>query len=133
MPDTQPFRIFIVDDDVDLLMLLERCLEGAGYVVETAASLREAEELRHDFAPDIYLIDINVGGEDGRRLCWTIKMLEARPGVQVLLQTGYDCHHGRAALFGADDVLAKPVPTEYLLLRLQYHLGKAAAARMRNR
>ncbi|RYY98272.1 MAG: response regulator [Chitinophagaceae bacterium] len=131
MPDTMPFRIFIVDDDVDLLMLLERRLSRAGYVVETAASLREAEELRHDFQPDIYLIDINVAGEDGRKLCFTIKMQEAEPGVRVLLVTGYDCHGGRAALFGADEVLAKPLPAEYLLLRLQYHLGQLVEERER--
>jgi DNA-binding response OmpR family regulator len=121
------FRIFLVDDDVDLLMLLERRLTQAGYAVETAASLGEAEEYRHSFRPHLYLIDINVKGEDGRALCWKIKMLEGKPGVKVLLMTGYDWHSGRAALFGADEVLAKPLQTEYLLMRLQFHLGRSAS------
>jgi DNA-binding response OmpR family regulator len=122
-----PYRIFLVDDDVDLLMLLERRLIAAGYDVETAATVQEAEELRIAFRPHLYLVDINIGGDDGRLLCWKIKMLENSPGVKVLLITGFDCHPGRAALFGADEVLAKPVATEYLLLRLQYHLGNAVS------
>ena len=36
-------RILVVDDDVDLLMLLERLLTKEGFTVETAASLAEAE------------------------------------------------------------------------------------------
>ncbi|GAB4093648.1 response regulator [Flaviaesturariibacter terrae] len=126
-----PFRLFIIDDDVDLLMLLERRLSAAGYLVETAASLTEAEERRHEFAPHLYLVDINLSGDDGRQLCWKIKMVEGARGVKVLLHTGYDCHSGRAALFGADEVLAKPVPVEYLLMRIQYHLGKAASEALR--
>ncbi|RYZ21622.1 MAG: response regulator [Chitinophagaceae bacterium] len=131
MLPTPPYRVFLVDDDIDFLMLLERRLQAAGYVVETAASIAEAEELRHDFQPHLYLIDINVNGADGRTLCWKIKMQEAQAGVKALLITGYDCHRGRAALFGADEVLAKPVPTDYLLMRLQYHLGKLAAGQLR--
>ncbi|RYY82592.1 MAG: response regulator [Chitinophagaceae bacterium] len=127
MGETLPYRIFIIDDDIDLLMLLERRLTAAGYLVESAATIEEAEECRHAFQPHLYLIDINLRGEDGRRLCWKIKMQESGQNVKVLLHTGYDCNSGRAALFGADEVLAKPVPSEYLLLRIQYHLGRAAA------
>ncbi|RYY38579.1 MAG: response regulator [Chitinophagaceae bacterium] len=131
MGDTFSYRIFLIDDDVDLLMLLERVLAAAGYVVETAASIEEAEDLRHRFAPHLYLIDINVRGEDGRRLCWKIKMQEGTPYVKVLLHTGYDWNSGRGALFGADEVLAKPAPSEYLLLRMRYHLKRMELERAR--
>lgn len=131
MDEGTPFRVFIVDDDVDLLMLLERRLAAAGYVVEAAASLAEAEERRHEFLPHLYLIDINLRGEDGRQLCWKIKMQESDRQVRVLLHTGYDCNTLRASLFGADEVLAKPAPMEYLLLRIRYHLETAAAEALR--
>jgi CheY-like chemotaxis protein len=36
------FRVLVVDDDIDLLMLLERKLQQNGYVVESAVSLSEA-------------------------------------------------------------------------------------------
>ena len=34
-------RILLVDDDIDLLMLLERKLQRSGYIIESAASMPE--------------------------------------------------------------------------------------------
>lgn len=114
-------RILVVDDDIDLLMLLERRLVQAGYAVETAASLPEAEERSVFFDPHLVLLDININGHDGRQLCWQLKQA---PGTRakVLLLSGYDCSISRAALFGADGIIAKPVPTEYLLHCIEQQL-----------
>jgi len=115
-------RILLVDDDIDLLMLLERRLLKAGYVVETAASLLEAEEFIVYFEPHLVLLDININGDDGRQLCWKLKHAPDTCRTKVLLLSGYDCSISRAALFGADGVIAKPVHTEYLLHCINQHL-----------
>jgi DNA-binding response OmpR family regulator len=115
-------RILIADDDIDWLMLLERQLVKEGYVVETAASLAEAEELCVYFEPHLVLLDININGLDGRQLCWQLKHSPDTAGVKVLLMSGYDCSLSRAALFGADGVIAKPVPLAFLLQLLHVHL-----------
>lgn len=129
-----PKRILIVDDDIDLLMLLERCLDREGYAVETAASLTEAEEILPQFFPHLVLLDINVNGEDGRKLCWKLKNATATPFSKVIVMSGYDCNTGRAVLFGADDFITKPLHSEYLLHRMDLLLesstnttGKTAA------
>lgn len=36
--------------------------------------------------------------------------------------TGFDFDTGRALLFGADDLVTKPINTEFLLSRLEFHL-----------
>lgn len=110
-------RILVVDDDVDLLMLLERLLTKEGFIVETAASLAEAEDVYNYFTPHLVLLDINVKGEDGRKLCWQFK--NARTDVKVIIMSGYDHSLGRAVLFGADDLIPKPINTEYLLHRIE--------------
>ncbi len=115
-------RILIIDDDVDLLMLLERRLEKEGYTIETAASLLEAEEIIPNFTPHLVLLDINVNGEDGRQLCWKLKKTEDQYSIKVMLMSGYDYNTGRAALFGADELLPKPLHTDYLLHRMDAHL-----------
>ena len=69
-------KILIIDDDLDLLMLLERRLLKEGYEVETAASLNEAEEILGYFPPQLVLLDININGDDGRQLCWKLKKNE---------------------------------------------------------
>ena len=71
-------RILIIDDDIDLLMLLERRLVKEGYKIEAAASLPEAEDVLPAFKPNLVLLDINVNGEDGRQLCWKLKKRKQR-------------------------------------------------------
>ncbi|MGN6163945.1 MAG: response regulator [Flavisolibacter sp.] len=114
-----PKRILIIDDDIDLLMLLERRLDKEGYAVETAASLGEAEEVLPQFLPHLVLLDINVNGEDGRKLCWKLKNAKEESPVKVIIISGYDYSTGRAMLFGADDLLPKPLHTGYLLHKIE--------------
>ena len=110
--------ILVVDDDLDLLMLLERRLMNDGYLVETAASLPEAEEVLSTFIPRVVLLDINVRGEDGRQLCWKLKSGDQFRETKVIIISGYDYNTGRALLFGADDLLPKPFHMDFLLHRM---------------
>jgi DNA-binding response OmpR family regulator len=118
-------RLLIIDDDIDLLMLLERILTGKGYVVDTAASLQEAEEIFYTFLPHLVLLDININGDDGRQLCWKFKS-EMETSVKVLLMSGYDISTSRALIFKADDLLIKPLNTDYLLQKVEMHLYEQA-------
>lgn len=117
-------RILIVDDDLDLLMVAERRLLKEGYAVETAASLPEAEELIFYFEPHLVLLDINVAGEDGRTLSMKLKQSSKRPSPKIVMMSGYDYNASRAALFGADELLVKPLIGDFLLYRIAVHLGE---------
>jgi DNA-binding response OmpR family regulator len=117
-------RILIIDDDIDLLMLLERGLAKEGYWVEAAASLPEGEEVIASFKPHLILLDINVNGEDGRQLCWKLKKQMGDQAVKVIIISGYDYSAGRAVLFGADDLLPKPFQFDYLSTCIKTQLGE---------
>ena len=121
--EKNPKRILIVDDDLDLLMLLDRRLQKEGYEIETAASLPEAEEIIATFSPHLLLLDINVNGEDGRQLCWRLKKSEVYKEMKILIMSGYDFSTGRAALFGADSLLPKPLHTDILVHVIAEHLN----------
>lgn len=108
-------RILLVDDDIDLLMLLERKLQRSGYLIESAASLPEAEYVLSLFKPDVVLLDINVAGEDGRQLCWKIKHSDLNRKAKVVLMSGYNYPIGGPLSFGADDYIAKPFESEFLV------------------
>ena len=120
--EKQPKRILIIDDDIDLLMLLERRVVQEGYRVEAAASLPEAEEVIGSFKPHLVLLDINVNGEDGRQLCWKLKKEARNEAVKVIIISGYDYSAGRAVLFGADDLVPKPLHMEYLFTCIKQQL-----------
>lgn len=123
MTDRIAGRILVIDDDIDLLMLLERTLQKHNYVVETAASLAEGKELLDIFYPDLILLDINLKGEDGRQLCWTVKNSNKKFCPTVILMSGYDYSTSIATLFGADDFISKPIITDYLLYRIEEFLS----------
>jgi len=112
-------RILLVDDDIDLLMLLERSLQKSGYIIESAGSMPEAEYVLSLFRPNLVLLDINVAGDDGRQLCWKIKNTGDNRDAKVILMSGYNYAINRQLLFGADDFVAKPFQSEYLIQKVE--------------
>jgi DNA-binding response OmpR family regulator len=118
-------RILLVDDDIDLLMLLERKLQKNGYIIESAASMPEAEYVLSLFKPDLVLLDINIAGEDGRQLCWKIKHDSGGLQTKVILMSGYNYPVNGQLSFGADDYVAKPFASEYLCQRIDEFLTDA--------
>jgi DNA-binding response OmpR family regulator len=120
-------RILVVDDDIDLLMLLERKLQQNGYKVESAVSMAEAEYVTAHFKPDLVLIDINLGGDDGRQLCWKLKHPTDGRQTKVILMSALYYPTSRTLLFGADDFVAKPFVTEFLLQKISAQLEEEPA------
>lgn len=120
-------RVLVVDDDIDLLMLLERKLQQSGYKVESAVSMVEAEYVAAQFRPDLILIDINLSGDDGRQLCWKIKHPADGRQTKVILMSALYYPTSRTLLFGADDFVAKPFVTEFLLQKIRAQLQEEPA------
>ena len=125
-------RILIIDDDIDLLMLLERRLAKEGYKIEAAASLPEAEDVLPAFKPNLVLLDINVNGEDGRQLCWKLKKENGNKNIKVIIISGYDYSAGRAVLFGADGLLPKPLHLDYMLTCIKQQLEEVPPANIKS-
>ncbi|MDB5197870.1 MAG: hypothetical protein JWP88_2241 [Flaviaesturariibacter sp.] len=122
MHSEEPNRILVVDDDVDLVMLLERKLVNLGFEVETAISLPEAEDILREFHPQLLLLDINLNGIDGRQLSFKLRNSATHHNVRIIMLSGYDCSASRAALFGADELVVKPFSFEFLLNRIEHYL-----------
>jgi CheY-like chemotaxis protein len=65
---SDPIRILIVDDDEDVLIALERLLEGEGYATATAWSGREALALSQASKFDLLLVDEHLGDVEAATL-----------------------------------------------------------------
>jgi DNA-binding response OmpR family regulator len=111
-------RLLIIDDDLDLLMLLERQLTPVAKSIETAASLPEAEEILTYYRPDVVLLDVNVNGDDGRQLCYKLKHSDQFKHVKVIMMSGYDQSTSRAVIFGADEMVVKPFSPGFIQSRI---------------
>lgn len=82
-------RILVVEDLAPLRLLVERMLTQIGYAVHSAASAQEALALTGEggLEFDLLLSDIVMPGMDGRDLARLMKA--ARPGIRIVLMTGY--------------------------------------------
>jgi len=78
-------KILVVDDDQDLLVVLRSFLEKNGYDVRVSISCEEGLQIFYSFQPDLVLLDINVGNEDGLAMCKKIKTQSDFLHIPVIL------------------------------------------------
>jgi DNA-binding NarL/FixJ family response regulator len=80
-------RVVVADDDVLLREGIARILSGAGYeVVAQAADRGELEDRVREHVPDLVVVDIHLGDEDGVELARRLSEQPEAPPV-VLIST----------------------------------------------
>jgi two-component system, response regulator RegA len=115
-------KVLLVDDEAPLRKNLVRAFEREGFEVATAASLKEAHEVAAEFCPGFAVLDLNLQDGYGMELVGALQ--ELRPGVRIVILTGYDSIASSlvALKAGAVGYLAKPVRAEEVVATL---LGQA--------
>ena len=82
-------RCLIVDDNDEFLASATRLLESQGIdVVGTASTGEEALQRTGSLDPNVVLIDVELGEEDGVELA--LKLREAAPESRVVLISAYE-------------------------------------------
>ena len=120
------YRILIVDDIADNVLLLQTFLEGEGYAVDTAdngwTALRAVETLR----PDVVLLDILMPDMSGYSVVKRIRQQENLSETRIVLVTAYSVLSEAEALsMGADAFIRKPVDLDQLLATVKGLCSKA--------
>ncbi len=84
--ETAGRRIFVVEDEFLIRMLLEDMLDELGYgVAATAGRVEEAAEIAREGDYDLAILDVNLDGED----VYPVAEILAGRGVPFLFVTGY--------------------------------------------
>ena len=111
-------RILLIDDDATFVHVLSRALSARGFEVHGAHDGAGALSACVDFAPRYAVLDLKLGGESG--LALIPQLLSARPGLRILLLTGYAsiATAVEAIKRGAHDYLAKPVDADQVVQAL---------------
>jgi CheY-like chemotaxis protein/anti-sigma regulatory factor (Ser/Thr protein kinase) len=117
--------VLVVEDNDDVRELAEQVLEMEGYAVQSAASGEQAMDLlRQDARADLLFTDVIMpGGMNGLELVEQARAL--RPGLPVLVTTGYMDELPQGGRSGGLNVLAKPYRQEDLLERVRKALEKS--------
>ena len=112
---TTPLHILVIEDNDSLRMATVAMLTRAGHRVSGLVSAEEVNDTLLQDKPDIFLIDLNLPGEDGISLSKRIKA--SMPLAGIIMVTARNRLDERLAGYenGADIYLTKPVAPEELL------------------
>ena len=123
MPDMQPTRIAVVDDDRFVREMLELGLSREGFIVKTAADGMAALQLVRDWAPEAIVLDVMMPKIDGLALLPKLREITQAP-ILMLTAKGETADKIATLGAGADDYLVKPFVFEELIARLQAKLRR---------
>jgi DNA-binding response OmpR family regulator len=70
-------KVLIVDDDADILEIVGLLLSTHGFRVTLLPTARDIFQTVKSVCPDVVLLDINIGGLDGRQICKQLKSKES--------------------------------------------------------
>lgn len=121
-------KIFIVEDDREIVRNLEILLTEEGYAVRSASTRQEALTLlgQEEFA--LILLDLMLPDGSGYALCTFIRQ---RLDTPVIMLTAMDDEASVVTGFdlGADDYVTKPFRPMELLSRIKMYCGAAEKIR----
>ncbi|MBX2923089.1 MAG: response regulator [Chitinophagaceae bacterium] len=99
-------KIYVADDDVNILELMHTILELQGYEVTTSPDGLSLQTLTE--TPDMVFLDIAMSGSDGSEICYQYKRNPGTSDVPVVLVSANVNLQEIADNCGANDVLPKP-------------------------
>ncbi|HMG83130.1 MAG TPA: response regulator [Ferruginibacter sp.] len=117
-------KILIIEGDTALLEFLSIFLKRNDFQIRAVSLKNEIEFAVEDFKPDIILLDVLLGGYDGRQICREIKATNKLVSV-ILLSTNPKLleHYDEC---DADDAIEKPFDNENILKTIRRLLNKTS-------
>jgi DNA-binding response OmpR family regulator len=117
-------RILAVDDDSDILDVLRIILEEEGYEVFTLANAKHVFDEVERNRPDLILLDVMLGGLDGRDICKALKEhLLFRDIPVVMISASHNLDTLLLSPGAPDNFLAKPFDIDHLVEMVRTHLA----------
>lgn len=116
--------VLVADDDPQILHLVSRNLQFAGYAVLEAADGQQALEQIEAHVLDLVLLDIMMPRLDGFTVCEQVRRFSAVP-IIMMTARGQDEDKIHGLNLGADDYLSKPFNVEELLARVRAVLRRS--------
>ena len=108
-------KILVVDDDTDILGLVKILLHSNNYDVKAISRWEEIDTSIHNFKPDLVLLDVSLGGADGREICKSIKAAKETKHLPVILFSANPEMGKFIEDCSAQSFIPKPFELKYLL------------------
>jgi DNA-binding response OmpR family regulator len=115
-------KVLVIEDEKNLLELYRLELEEEGYRVAVAESGKEALRISEQFQPDLVILDIKLGEEEGLRVLSDLKnQKRERP---VILNSAYTHYKHDFSSWAADAYVVKSGDITELKSTIQVLLDK---------
>ena len=111
------YRILIVEDEKEIRLELKLMLENALYQAEAAEDFSDIPRLVDETAPDLILLDIQLPGTDGLKVCRDIRKKTDVPIIFVTSRSN-SMDELNGMMMGGDDYITKPYQAPILLARI---------------
>jgi DNA-binding response OmpR family regulator len=111
-------RLLLVEDEPELSALVSGNLSRAGFAIDTAGSLDEADSAVRSMRYDAILLDLRLPDGDGLSLLKTLRGSGDKTPVIALTARDAVTDRVRGLNAGADDYLVKPFAIEELVARI---------------
>lgn len=126
--ENNTMKLLIIEDDASLREIMQRALQGEGYIVESAATYFDACDKIAGYSYDCIMLDIMLPDGNGLKLLEQIKKIGNESRVIIISArdslddkiTGLD--------LGADDYLAKPFYMAELSARIKSVMRRGSGA-----
>ena len=120
-------KIFLVDDDRNILLSISMALEAEGFAVETFNDGETGLKAILDGAPDLVILDVKMPRMDGIEV---ITKLREETAVPVIFLTSKDDEVDQVVglRMGADDYITKPFSQRLLIERIKVLLRRRDVA-----
>ena len=104
-------KVFIVDDDSNIVEVMTLLLEAAGHVVEASTIGAEAIPRIRRSRPDLVIADLMMAELDGLALCRELRTTPELAGMKIVFNSArsHQMWRDKAMAAGADGYLTKPV------------------------
>jgi diguanylate cyclase (GGDEF)-like protein len=121
----------VVDDDEQILRLVKRVLERAGFECVTVNDGHAAHDAAVEWRPDIILLDLMIGDITGDEIMTQLHDDFRTRLIPVVVLTARDSLKDKVEhlLSGADDYVTKPFIPEELVARLRAVMARATTTR----
>jgi len=112
-------NLVLIEDNADFRLLLTRTLESVGHTVFARECAEELLENKGATDVDVYLVDVNLPGEDG--LSFVRRLRSVSPDVGIIVLTASDGQTDRVKGYdsGADLYMVKPINPPELIAALR--------------
>ena len=126
---TEREKIFVADDDDDIVHILSLMLQTKGYEVQTSRDATEILTFTPGNLPDLVMLDIWMSGVDGREICRKLKEDPVTRHIPVLFISANANIQEITNESMADGFIAKPFEMEDMLTKVKATLASSGINR----